>query len=88
MIVRPDVPIAQDTGRLAGRALELVVAGTLWLMNTADPRFTALPILRIVQTVGLYAMLALALVLVLAVARLVWKVDYLRGMHDDDHDGP
>jgi hypothetical protein len=82
LIIRPEVPIGQDISRLAGGIVGLVVAAGLWAWNVADPQTSTVPIVVILQTMGLYAMLGLALLLVLQAARLFWKIGYLRGERD------
>lgn len=85
MLLRPDVPLGMDVLRIAGGTFGLIVAATLWVWNQATLQapstFPALPLL---QTLAFYALIALALMLVLLVARLFWKISYLRRLHDED----
>jgi hypothetical protein len=86
LIIRPDVPIGQDISRLAGGILGLVVCAGLWVWNTTDPQARNVPLVQVLQTLGFYLMLGLALLLVFQAARLFWKIGYLRGGHDGGDD--
>ncbi len=82
LILRPDIPLGQEVSKVLSLLVGLVVLSGMhaWNMSeNASAQASTLPIFDILQDVAFYLLFANFVMAALWIARLFWKIRYLKG---------